>query len=75
MSALGDLPRAVLADEAPKKGGNLRVAILGGSTADTLDAHNMITQPDSHRVMALYDRQRSGSGGAVAGSAVEEGTL
>lgn len=54
MGALGALPKLARA-ETPKKGGNLRVAILGGGSADTLDAHNMVTQPDSHRVMALYE--------------------
>ena len=45
---------AARADQ-PKKGGNLRVAILGGSNADTLDAHSEVTQPDSARVMTLYE--------------------
>src|SRR5215470_18892834 len=47
-------PRLARAD-ASKKGGNLRVAILGGSNADTLDAHSEVTQPDSARVMSLYE--------------------
>jgi len=47
-------PHQALAD-APKRGGNLRVAILGGSNADTLDAHSEVTQPDSARVMSLYE--------------------
>lgn len=61
-SALGGLagltlwasPRASLAD-TPKRGGNLRVAILGGSNADVLDAHAAITQPDIMRVIWLYE--------------------
>lgn len=40
---------------APTPGGNLRVAILGGSTSDTLDAGREVTQPDALRVMALYN--------------------
>jgi peptide/nickel transport system substrate-binding protein len=43
------------ADETPKKGGTLRIAITGGTAYDTLDAHNALTQPDVYRVMALYD--------------------
>ena len=43
------------ADDAPKKGGTLRIAITGGTAYDTLDAHNALTQPDVYRVMALYD--------------------
>ncbi|MCB8882158.1 ABC transporter substrate-binding protein [Acidisoma cellulosilytica] len=39
----------------PKKGGTLRVAMTGGTSGDTLDAHNALTQPDTYRVMALYD--------------------
>jgi peptide/nickel transport system substrate-binding protein len=39
----------------PKRGGNLRVAILGGSSSDTLDANREVVQPDALRVMALYN--------------------
>jgi peptide/nickel transport system substrate-binding protein len=39
----------------PKSGGNLAVAILGGSDADTVDAHSEVSQPDSSRVMTLYE--------------------
>src|SRR6266852_5331773 len=40
----------------PRHGGDLRVAILGGSSSDTLDAGREVTQPDALRVMALYNR-------------------
>lgn len=43
------------ASPTPKKGGNLRVAILGGSSSDTLDANGEVVQPDAIRVMALYN--------------------
>lgn len=43
------------ASGTPKSGGNLSVAILGGSDADTVDAHQEVTQPDSARVMTLYE--------------------
>ena len=39
----------------PRRGGNLRVGILGGSTSDTLDAHKEVVQPDAIRIMALYN--------------------
>ena len=39
----------------PRHGGDLRVAILGGSSSDTLDAGREVTQPDALRVMALYN--------------------
>jgi peptide/nickel transport system substrate-binding protein len=42
------------AAETPKKGGNLRVAILGGGSSDTLDANSNVTQPDTARVVCLY---------------------
>src|SRR6516164_7454536 len=41
--------------EQPKRGGNLRVAMLGGGTSDTLDAHSTIVQTDLVRVMMLYN--------------------
>jgi peptide/nickel transport system substrate-binding protein len=40
---------------APKRGGNLRVGIVGGGGKDTLDAHAPVTHPDEARVFALYD--------------------
>jgi peptide/nickel transport system substrate-binding protein len=40
---------------APKKGGNLRVGIGGGSTKETIDAHQMYGYPDQARCDALYD--------------------
>jgi peptide/nickel transport system substrate-binding protein len=51
---VGIRPGSALAD-TPKRGGDLRVAILGGSAADTVDAHVEVTQPDSARVMTLYE--------------------
>ena len=44
-----------VASPTPKKGGNMRVAILGGSPSDTLDANGEVVQPDAIRVMALYN--------------------
>ena len=38
---------------APRHGGNLRVAIVGGSPTDTLDAHETVSQVDNMRLMAL----------------------
>jgi peptide/nickel transport system substrate-binding protein len=39
----------------PKRGGNLRVTLLGGGSADTLDAQKWVTYPDIARSCALYD--------------------
>ena len=41
--------------ETPKRGGNLRVAMLGGSSSDTLDAHVGVVQPDFCRNALLYN--------------------
>jgi len=41
--------------QTPKKGGNLRVAILGGGSSDTMDAHGSISVPDTARVLAMYE--------------------
>ncbi|MEA3149416.1 MAG: peptide/nickel transport system substrate-binding protein [Gammaproteobacteria bacterium] len=46
------------AADMPKRGGNLRVAILGGGSADTLDAHLNVTQPDAARILGLYQPLR-----------------
>ncbi|MFO1107247.1 MAG: ABC transporter substrate-binding protein [Amaricoccus sp.] len=51
--ALG--PRTLFAQEAPKSGGNLRLALLGGGPTESLDAHTPTTAPDGLRGPALYD--------------------
>lgn len=40
---------------APRRGGRLRVGIVGGSAKDSLDAHTPVTHPDEARVIQLYD--------------------
>jgi peptide/nickel transport system substrate-binding protein len=52
------LPARAAAD-TPKRGGNLRVAILGGGASDTLDANSNVTQPDASRVIALHQPLRT----------------
>jgi len=49
---------ASTAAETPKRGGNLRVAILGGGSADSLDANYNLSQPDAARVLCLYQALR-----------------
>ncbi|MBB3149170.1 peptide/nickel transport system substrate-binding protein [Phyllobacterium trifolii] len=56
---------AAFAQETPKSGGNLRIAILGGGSADTLDANSNVTQPDTARVLGLYEPLRSVRKGGV----------
>jgi peptide/nickel transport system substrate-binding protein len=46
------------AADTPKRGGNLRVAILGGGSADSLDANYNLSQPDAARVLCLYQPLR-----------------
>lgn len=53
LSIMGS-PLPAVAD-TPRRGGNLRVAILGGSSADTLDAHGEVTQADVTRAQWLYE--------------------
>ena len=38
----------------PKRGGNLKVGLAGGSTSDTLDPHQGLTYLDTGRFEALY---------------------
>ena len=38
----------------PRRGGTLNMASIGGSSSDTLDAHNPLNIPDFPRVLALY---------------------
>jgi len=50
------IPRSAHAEDAvPRRGGNLRVAMLGGSSADSLDPHSCVVQADTARTVALYD--------------------
>jgi peptide/nickel transport system substrate-binding protein len=66
-------PIAGEAAETPKKGGNLRVAILGGGSADTLDANSAVTQPDTARVLTLYEPLRTvGKGGKIENVLVDQ---
>ena len=39
----------------PRKGGTLRVGLVGGSTADTVDAHIPASASDAARVVNLYE--------------------
>jgi len=58
-SGLGLATAALIGSSAraqtPKRGGDLRVAMLGGGTSDTLDAHVTVVQTDLLRVMLLYN--------------------
>ncbi len=58
LGSLGTAVGASGAEPTPKRGGNLRIAILGGGSADTLDAHVNLTQPDAARVLNLYQTLR-----------------
>jgi peptide/nickel transport system substrate-binding protein len=51
---LGAASAAAVA-QTPKRGGNLRVAILGGGSADTMDAHGSVSVPDTARVFSMYE--------------------
>lgn len=42
------------AQEQPKKGGDLRIALLGGSATDAMDAHRSLTLTDQFTIATLY---------------------
>ncbi|WP_152352488.1 ABC transporter substrate-binding protein [Brachybacterium subflavum] len=42
-------------DGEPRRGGTLRVGLVGGSSADSVDAHTPVNSGDSARVINLYD--------------------
>src|SRR5215472_14727465 len=54
VAAAALLPGSVRAD-TPKRGGNLRVALLGGGASDTIDAHASVSVPDTARAIALWE--------------------
>ncbi|MQA97570.1 MAG: peptide ABC transporter substrate-binding protein [Streptosporangiales bacterium] len=39
----------------PKRGGRLRVGLVGGSAKDTLNAHSPVNHPDQARIINLYE--------------------
>ena len=54
-SATSSTTSTTTASNAPKRGGNLRVAMVGGTPADTLDADDEINFPEVMRNFALYN--------------------
>jgi peptide/nickel transport system substrate-binding protein len=54
-SSTGAATSPATATSAPKKGGHLTVAVIGGSPSDTLDADAEVSTPDLIRVTALYN--------------------
>src|SRR5438445_6292786 len=40
---------------APKRGGNLKLGLTGGSSSDTVDPHKGVTYVDTARLQALYN--------------------
>ena len=55
ISAAPAASSAAVASGPPRRGGTLRAAITGGSTADTLDPLDAITNADFSRVDNLYE--------------------
>jgi peptide/nickel transport system substrate-binding protein len=51
---LGGMSASVKA-ATPKRGGNLRIGMTGGSSSDTISASNTVTELDTPRVMALFE--------------------
>jgi peptide/nickel transport system substrate-binding protein len=54
-AAAGLRARSALAAQAPKRGGNLMVAMAGGTAADSLDGDDEINFPQVMRNFALYN--------------------
>jgi peptide/nickel transport system substrate-binding protein len=40
---------------SPKRGGNLKLGLTGGSSSDTIDPHQGLTYTDTTRLQSLYD--------------------
>ncbi|OLB79705.1 MAG: peptide ABC transporter substrate-binding protein [Actinobacteria bacterium 13_2_20CM_2_71_6] len=57
LPACSSTPIATTATSAgpARRGGRLRVGLVGGSGKDSVDAHAPVTHPDEARVMQLYD--------------------
>jgi peptide/nickel transport system substrate-binding protein len=52
---LGTGPAAGAQSQTPKRGGNLRVGMTGGSSSDTIAASNTVTELDNPRILALFE--------------------
>ncbi len=46
---------SVSGNGAPKRGGNLKLGLTGGSSSDTIDPHKGLTYTDTSRLGSLYD--------------------
>src|SRR5450759_771259 len=56
LAACGSAPAARPAPGRLRRyGGNLKAGLTGGSAADTLDPHKVVTDIDIARVQSLYD--------------------
>lgn len=52
---LGQSGQAFAQTATPKRGGNLRLGMTGGSSSDTIAASNTVTELDNPRVLALFE--------------------
>ena len=57
LTGRGAVPAFALDLATPKRGGTLRAGLSGGSSSDTLDAHQPVSNLDNARVLQLYDPQ------------------
>lgn len=57
---------------APKRGGNLRLGMTGGSSSDTIAADNTVTQLDNPRIMMLFEPLVSVNRDAVVSNVLAE---
>jgi peptide/nickel transport system substrate-binding protein len=53
-SSAGSTQQLSQASRAPRRGGNLKLGLTGGSSSDTVDPHKSLTYLDTSRLQSLY---------------------
>jgi peptide/nickel transport system substrate-binding protein len=53
-SSTGSTQQLSQASRAPRRGGNLKLGLTGGSSSDTVDPHKSLTYLDTSRLQSLY---------------------
>lgn len=53
-SSSGSIQQATQASLPPRRGGNLKLGLTGGSSSDTVDPHKSLTYLDTSRLQSLY---------------------
>ena len=53
-SGTASSPQLAAASRRPRRGGNLKLGLTGGSSSDTIDPHKSLTYVDTSRLQSLY---------------------